>query len=759
LDSESIEYSSLSPDVFTTVELEKSDGTVLIAKVIEGSVDKGSLTGTVSLESSDGEVIEANVVNIGTKSILEDIDGDELIAKLGIQWILPNHFSEETMDYISTTTSSEIEISEEIIEELSERLDLEEQVTESILTGEQILTQLGNQWLLVDDLSGEITTYISDEIAEAIGNIDLSGTTISDGSVLEAHLASGSISGSKIQNGVVMVSHLASNSVSTAKIVDDNVTLIKLAGDSVDSSKIVNGSIINEDISNSANIDWDKINKTGSLLTEIGDRKSEYLSAVDAGGYFTGSDVETILQELANGTALDSRYLQSFTELDPTLASWIGTSNIITLGTITSGVWNGTPISSTYIEDGTITFADLSQNGCTDGQIMEWNETGGTWVCASQGGSGVPIKYEFVHGSYDTSTTSTSFVDMPEMNISIETSGNPIEVIFSSGVGHSVNLGITRYALYIDDVQVDESKIRTGNASMGPDVTITWLHTPAAGIHEYKVMWLTESGTAYNRINVESRTLTVKEFVGTSVSGLLDCPTGMIPVPATNGANSFCVDKYEAKQSGSVAVSQASVAPWVSIKQYDARSACILAGKHLITEQEWLQIAQDVEQVGWNWDGGVVGTNYMSDGNSDGSPGSALAADVTGDPDDDPCVGTGQACDLMTWNSQRRTYQLSNGEYIWDFGGNVWNWTDSVTHNDYPIPNLWSAWISCANPDGVCGNREVTNDQKYGGNTIAMRGYIRGGDWYESAKSGAFSLSLQRAVSNTVTNLGFRCAQ
>jgi formylglycine-generating enzyme required for sulfatase activity len=228
----------------------------------------------------------------------------------------------------------------------------------------------------------------------------------------------------------------------------------------------------------------------------------------------------------------------------------------------------------------------------------------------------------------------------------------------------------------------------------------------------------------------------------------------MIPVPAGDVGSGFCVDKYEAKQSGSAAVSVAAGTPWVSITQYDARTACAASGKHLITEKEWLQIAKNVEQVGWNWSGGIVGSGQMSDGHSDNSPGNSLAAST----DDDPCFGTGQSCNLTTWNSQRRTYELSNGEYIWDLGGNVWDWVDGFTYENQPYANNWSSWAACSTSDSICGNTHATNDQRYGGNTTALRAFRRGGRWAHGTNAGAFTVILYDVPSLTNTYMGFRCA-
>ncbi|MBI5742215.1 MAG: hypothetical protein HZA25_00025 [Candidatus Niyogibacteria bacterium] len=199
--------------------------------------------------------------------------------------------------------------------------------------------------------------------------------------------------------------------------------------------------------------------------------------------------------------------------------------------------------------------------------------------------------------------------------------------------------------------------------------------------------------------------------------GPVTCHTGMIPVPASpaDGRQGFCVDKYEA--SGATTTppvrSQLGDTPLVSITQTNARAACIVAGKHLITEKEWQAIAHNAENVGWNWNGGVAGTNQMSDGHADNSPASALATAA----DSSPCSGTGQTCDTSTWDSQRRTYKLSNGEYIWDFGGNVWEWVDQTNTNDYPIVNSATVgWQACSTAgDGICGNTRTTNDQWYRG--------------------------------------------
>src|SRR5690606_8079332 len=90
------------------------------------------------------------------------------------------------------------------------------------------------------------------------------------------------------------------------------------------------------------------------------------------------------------------------------------------------------------------------------------------------------------------------------------------------------------------------------------------------------------------------------------------CEPGYIPVPGNIqfGTNGFCVAKYEAKNVGGVAISQAAGAPWVEIAQVTATTVASNAcdGCHLITEAEWLTIAHNVLSVDSNWSGDSVGS-------------------------------------------------------------------------------------------------------------------------------------------------------
>jgi len=123
-------------------------------------------------------------------------------------------------------------------------------------------------------------------------------------------------------------------------------------------------------------------------------------------------------------------YMTSYTETDPSLATWTGSTNISTVGTINSGTWNGNTIGTGYfdayqdlsdsgrlddnsdsdiqtrlqsdsrfvnegqsnsittgmITNGTILFGDLAQNSCTDGQVIKWDTATSAWVCGTDAG-------------------------------------------------------------------------------------------------------------------------------------------------------------------------------------------------------------------------------------------------------------------------------------------------------------------------------------------------------------------------------------
>ncbi|MFZ2125352.1 MAG: prepilin-type N-terminal cleavage/methylation domain-containing protein [Candidatus Saccharimonadales bacterium] len=265
----------------------------------------------------------------------------------------------------------------------------------------------------------------------------------------------------------------------------------------------------------------------------------------------------------------------------------------------------------------------------------------------------------------------------------------------------------------------------------------------------------------------------------------LSCPTGFIVVPgsATYGTSDFCIMKYEAKNTGT-ATSQAAGLPWSVINQSTAinraNEAC--TGCHLVTEAEWLTVAQNVLSVNSNWSGGTVGSGYIYIGHSDQTPNTQLAADTD---DNNGYFGTSNFAgdSTVTWgttgDSQRRTLTLTNGEVIWDLAGNVFEWTSGTNTIRKPgvIGAGWAVreWTAITYPGtlaidpspsatGISGANTWTTANGIGNiyssyEDTTLRGFLRSGGWGSATGSGVLYLGLNNAPSYPGTYIGFRVAK
>lgn len=262
------------------------------------------------------------------------------------------------------------------------------------------------------------------------------------------------------------------------------------------------------------------------------------------------------------------------------------------------------------------------------------------------------------------------------------------------------------------------------------------------------------------------------------------CPAGYIAVPANttlnpSEPNGFCVMKYEAKNNGSgTAVSVASGSPWVSITQTStiSTSAAACAGCHLITDQEWMTIAANVLSVPDNWSGNAVGNGFIYSGHNDDVPANTLVADSS---DTNGYTGTGNSSP----SNQRRTLTLTNGEVIWDFAGNAWEWDSGTITGTQPglASESAYAWKEWNNPSLIMTGLPATSRPSaisaqaaswssaqgigmlYSKSTeTATNAYIRGGYFGDAANSqatGVLALSLQVQPSFTFLGIGFRVAK
>lgn len=250
----------------------------------------------------------------------------------------------------------------------------------------------------------------------------------------------------------------------------------------------------------------------------------------------------------------------------------------------------------------------------------------------------------------------------------------------------------------------------------------------------------------------------------TAASG--DCPTGYIVAPGSSlyDTNAFCVMQYEAKNSGGSAVSTASDAPWTSASQAVAITAANAACSdcHLITDNEWLTIAQNIMHVASNWSGGSVGSGCLSRGNN----GSTTT-----------CSYNGINAESGTGRDAKASHILSNSEVIWDLAGNMEEWTRGITTGGQPgsAINAFREWNALVNPGTLSPNPYPTYanpsatgwtgptqgiGQAYTNSALTdLRAFRRGGGSISGNGAGVFALALNSGPTTTSVYYGFRVAR
>lgn len=273
-----------------------------------------------------------------------------------------------------------------------------------------------------------------------------------------------------------------------------------------------------------------------------------------------------------------------------------------------------------------------------------------------------------------------------------------------------------------------------------------------------------------------------------TANGILNCPTNYVAVPgsAIFNTNDFCVMKYEAKcaevsaptvgltspatanstydnsngacltdnGNGLMPVSVSSGLPIGNISEAEAITYCQSIGEHLITNNEWMTIARNLEKVNANWSNNLVGDAYLNIGNYNGSQ----AMDGT-----NPSPGGEDF-------SYRRTSYLSTGDSVWDFTGNVNEWVDASCSqtNYYDSNGNQTQWTDSNLDDyerGAAGPADANYSKPQNtGNYIGCANegniFLRGGSADETIASGIYSLDLRNnneTIPNALT--GFRCVK
>jgi hypothetical protein len=264
----------------------------------------------------------------------------------------------------------------------------------------------------------------------------------------------------------------------------------------------------------------------------------------------------------------------------------------------------------------------------------------------------------------------------------------------------------------------------------------------------------------------------------------MSCPANWVLVHGAEMklTNQFCVMKYEAKNVGGVATSQAAGTPWVSISQDNARAACAALGSsyHLITDREWVTLADEISNVPANWQNNVVGGGCLYGGHMDTS-GSILAAAV----DTDPYYGTGNTAAQSfvcpfggSGKEQRRTFSLYDGSVIWDLSGNA----NEMTYDRIPGYLLQQPYATPCSDSGYTQYPQIgslqmleyarPSDRSWSASqgvgrilqgwcTPTDRVFLRGQVYLSSPidYSGLWNLDVRYTPSEAISpKIGFRCA-
>lgn len=231
------------------------------------------------------------------------------------------------------------------------------------------------------------------------------------------------------------------------------------------------------------------------------------------------------------------------------------------------------------------------------------------------------------------------------------------------------------------------------------------------------------------------------DIPGVSWANFITVPDVTLP----NGllVPSFRVGKYVCSRDENdlVQVTEDGL-PWTNIRYFDAIEACKASGYNSLTETQWIAIAWDASQVDENWTGGKVGKGSMFQGLHKNTVNCAQPGSyVSPDPD------------------ERRWLRLSNGEIIYDIGGNVWQWVfDDVQGDERGVIAKPFAKDSVSLMAPYPSMKKGMGWRPDAGDDWSGSAPIRGGNWDSGVNAGPFYLN-NVGPTYTYSYIGFRCTK
>jgi formylglycine-generating enzyme required for sulfatase activity len=211
-------------------------------------------------------------------------------------------------------------------------------------------------------------------------------------------------------------------------------------------------------------------------------------------------------------------------------------------------------------------------------------------------------------------------------------------------------------------------------------------------------------------------------------------------------------------------VSISNFSPWREISISGALNRCRSLGSNydLVSNYEFMAIARDIESVASNTIGGC-----LKQGNAGATTCGSYDSAV------DPDSGT------VGVRNSRAEFELSNGNVLLDFAGNVLEWVTLNKDGPYNFldsANCGTGWEEPNDLDtAVAGGCTLVSDEHYkpasaidssnGTGQIIIKnlelGYFkRGGHWSQGGtggKGGLYSLTIRNDTNYSWPNVGFRC--
>lgn len=194
--------------------------------------------------------------------------------------------------------------------------------------------------------------------------------------------------------------------------------------------------------------------------------------------------------------------------------------------------------------------------------------------------------------------------------------------------------------------------------------------------------------------------------------------------------------------AGDLPVSNIDAAPWIEVSYFDHLDATAKAGYEPLTSLQSLAISWDIYNQPANWLSGQVGVGSLKQGLHKGTINCAQPGNY-----------------VSPYPEEDRWFVLSNGERIFDWSGNVFQWMFDNLHGDErgltgKIPADSPLLITCPLPSKVQGSGWRPD----GGADWSGTALVRGGCWCSGSSAGVFDL-YGGSPGSRDDYVGFRCTK